>query len=403
MTPSPSAQSARPYLILTLVVLAAMVAQSFGRFAYGVIYPALRDDLQISNTLAALLGASNVSAYLAGTLVVAWTAAHVSLLNTFRLGLMLATLGLLIVGASATPLFVGLGLAIAGFGGACVWIPAPAIAADAMPARHRSLAIGLMGSGIGIGIVFVSLLAASRRAALGDPAWSEIYQVQAVVAVVVLFLASILVTHTQQATAGAPRRGGFGSLQRMPGWRPLLVGYAAFGFMYLLIIGFLTTRLEDDSGWHPSDASYAFTLMGCAMIIGAPLLIAFSNRVGVREALRLAFALWPVLVLTALSGTPWLTLPAIFGLGMLFSAIPSLITVYVVQNTTLDDYGSSFAAATLAFGVAQVVSPPMGGLIADLTGAFTWVFLLSALIGCIGLLAITRLPRTPATETVRRT
>jgi len=370
-----------------------MVAQSFGRFAYGVVYPAVRDDLQISNTLAALLGASNVGAYLLGTLVVAWTAARVRLLSTFRLGMVLATVGLLIVGLSTTPIGVGLGLAIAGFGGACVWIPAPAIAADAMPARHRSLAVGIMGSGMGIGIVFVSLLAASQRAALGDPAWSVVYQLQALIAVVVLILGLILVAHAQRAPGGGAKRGWFESLQRMPGWRPLLVGYAAFGFMYLLIIGFLTSRLEDDSGWHSSDAAYAFTLMGSAMIVGAPLFIAFSNRVGVRWALCLAFTLWPALVLAALTGVPWLTLPAIFGLGLLFSAIPSLITVYVVQNTTLDDYGSSFAAATLAFGIAQVVSPPVGGLIADLTGTFTWVFLLSALMGCMGLLATARLPR----------
>ena len=64
----------------------------------------------------------------------------------------------------------------------------------------------------------------------------------------------------------------------------------------------------------------------------------------------------------------------------------------MVQHTTLDDYGPTFATATLAFGITQVVSPPVGGLIADLSGSFTLVFLLSASMGLVGLAAVWRLP-----------
>ena len=81
------------------------------------------------------------------------------------------------------------------------------------------------------------------------------------------------------------------------------------------------------------------------------------------------------------------------GLGLLFSAFPILITLYVVENTTPEDYGPSFSAATLAFGITQIISPPVGGLIADMTGSFTIVFLLAAMMGLLGLTASLRLPR----------
>jgi MFS family permease len=77
----------------------------------------------------------------------------------------------------------------------------------------------------------------------------------------------------------------------------------------------------------------------------------------------------------------------------LFSALPTLITLYVVENTNIKDYGPSFAAATLAFGIAQTISPPIGGYLADLTGSFTLVFMLAALMSIIGLLATLKLPR----------
>jgi MFS family permease len=171
------------------------------------------------------------------------------------------------------------------------------------------------------------------------------------------------------------------------------MAYATFGFMYLLVIGFLTTRLEDDSAWTTGDAAIAFTLMGSAMIFGGPTFVAISHRVGVRLALSIAFALWPLLVWVVLTGFYLPTLAACLGLGLLFSALPTLMTIYVVENTTAQDYGPSFAAATLTFGIAQTISPPIGGFIADLSGSFTLVFLLSSVMAVVGLMASLRLPK----------
>jgi MFS family permease len=47
----------------------------------------------------------------------------------------------------------------------------------------------------------------------------------------------------------------------------------------------------------------------------------------------------------------------------------------------------------LVFGVAQTISPPIGGLIADVFGSFTLVFFLSSIVSVIGLLATLRLPK----------
>src|SRR5690606_8223031 len=46
-----------------LVAAVAGVAQSFGRFAFGVLLPAIRSDLGLSNTVGGSLGTANVAAY----------------------------------------------------------------------------------------------------------------------------------------------------------------------------------------------------------------------------------------------------------------------------------------------------------------------------------------------------
>jgi MFS family permease len=102
--------------------------------------------------------------------------------------------------------------------------------------------------------------------------------------------------------------------------------------------------------------------------------------------------MWPVCVGVILTGYPYPVYAACIGIGFLFGAIPTLMTLYVVENTTAQDYGPSFAAATLSFGIAQTISPPFGGLLADLSGSFLPVFVVGGLMSIIGLLAALKLP-----------
>ena len=394
-TDKPRARFLIGWVIVSLVALAGAVGHAFGRFGYGIIYPALRDDLGITNTFAGLIGSANVAAYLVGTLIVAWVTSRLRLLSVMKAGLVMATLGLFFASIASGPIILTAGLILAGVGGAFLWIPAPVIAADALPENKRHLAVGLLGSGIGLGIVFVSTLSGWLRDIEGDAAWSNIYSIKFAIALILLILFIFIVRHFQDAPKGGGRFGGLDALKKMTGWKPLIIAYSIFGFMYLLVLGYFTTRLEDDSGWATSESALAFTVMGIAMIFGAPFFTSISKKFGVRNTLALCFAMWPVVITIVLTGVYIPVLVASVLLGFLFSALPILITLYVVENTTAEDYGPAFSAATLAFGVAQVISPPIGGLIADGFGSFLGVFVLSGGMSILGLFAALRLPRSP--------
>ena len=381
------------WIVVLLIALAAAVGHAFGRFSYGVVLPAVRDDMGITNALAGSIGAANVSAYLLGTIVVAWATSRFRLASVMRLGLILVALGLLMASLATGPWSLSAGLFLTGMGGAFLWIPSPVIAADALPDNQRHLAVGWLGSGVGLGIMFASIVAGMLRSSEGDSSWSSVYQIQFGVGFILLVLVLFFVRHQQDAPSGGAGIGGFTALRKMPGWLPLIFAYATFGFINLLVVGFLTTRLEDDSGWSTGDAAFAFSLMGLAMIFGGPIFAAFAKRIGIRLTLALAFGLWPILLGIVMLGLSLPVLIACLGLGLLFSAFPILITLYVVENTTPEDYGPSFSAATLAFGITQIISPPVGGLIADMTGSFTIVFLLAAMMGLLGLTVSLRLPK----------
>lgn len=379
---------------VALVAVGTAVAQSFGRFTYGVLLPAVRDELGISNSIAGSLGTINVGAYLVGTIAVAAATGRYRLLQVMRLGFVFSTVGLLMASVAQNAVVLGIALFLTGFGGACIWIPAPVIAAAALAPERRGLAVGLMGSGIGAGIVFSGQLASFVRSTMGDDAWRTVYVIEAAIAVVVLLATLRFIGHQQDQPAGGRTGiGGFSVLRRMRGWLPITLAYTSFGFMYLLIIAFLTTKLEDDNGWTGQQASLAFTLLGVAVVFGGPVMIAQAVRFGPRPVLAIAFAGWSLMVLLVLPGWFAPGLAASVGLGLLFAGVPGNITFYFVENTSVEDYGPSFAAGTLAFGVAQMLAPQVGGLIADISGSFTPVFLLSAAFALTGTVASLRLPR----------
>ena len=96
-----------------------------------------------------------------------------------------------------------------------------------------------------------------------------------------------------------------------------------------------------------------------------------------------AFTLYAGCGLLALTGQQPIVAIASLGIGLAFSGGPALITGHIVAHTDSSTYGPAFAAATLSFGIAQMISPQIGGLIADATGSFTLVFVLSATISMV--------------------
>tara|TARA_B110000495_G_C22658501_1_gene389943 strand:- start:111 stop:587 length:477 start_codon:yes stop_codon:yes gene_type:complete len=129
------------------------------------------------------------------------------------------------------------------------------------------------------------------------------------------------------------------------------------------------------------------------MVFGGPIVAKSVAKFGTRATLACAFSLWAVLVLAILPGWVIPTLGSSFLIGIIFASIPVTLTMYFVQNASAQDYGPGFSAATLAFGLAQMVSPQIGGLLADWTSTFLWVFLLSATCALLGIAAALRLPK----------
>lgn len=384
----------RAWIVVALVMAAACVAQAFGRFTWGVVLPDARDDvLDGSNTLAGFFGTLNVTAYMIGTLAMAWAASRFTLVQLVRIGLTISTSAIAVAAFAPNAPVLGLALFAMGLGGAVIWIPSPAIAARSLPPGRSGLAVGLVGSGIGLGLVFVGQLTAFLdRHGDADDLWQTAYRIELLIALVILVGTFTALRSRGDRPALAGGFGGVSALRTVQGWIPLTVAYASYGFAYILLLAFLVARLEDDSGFSTGSATAMFSLIGVGSVFGGTTLGLLSDRVGRPLVLTGAFVSLGSCALLALTGQqPWVAIAAT-GIGLMFSGVPALIIGHVVDHTDADTYGPAFSAATLAFGVTQMVSPQIGGALADAAGSFTWVFALSAAVAAVGAVAALRLP-----------
>lgn len=376
---------------MAIVMLCAAVAQGFGRFTFGVVLAEVRDDmLGGSNAAAGFLTTSNTFAYLVGALLVGSFSSWLSPLNSMRIGLVFSLSGIAGAMLAPNPFLLTLALISMGLGGAAIWIPSPGIATTVVPPHRRGLAAGLTGSGVGIGIVFSGQLYNIVNGRGG--VWRDVYAVHTAIAIVALWLV-VLVLRAKTGSQPSGGFGGFDVLRQMEGWRAITACYVVFGFGYLLILAFLVTRLQDDSGFSPGTASTIFAITGGCTIFGGVLLGRVSDVFGRRRTLIGGFAVWGVGVSLLLTGSLVAVVCGALTVGILFGGLPSVIAAYMIDRTDTTTYGPTYAAATFAFGLAQVISPQVGGLLADWQGSFLWVFILSAAVMASGSLFAFALPK----------
>jgi predicted MFS family arabinose efflux permease len=386
--------------VLVLAATAAGVAQGFGRFSYALVIPALRLDLLHSYAVAGLLGTVNVTAYLLGTVAVSVASTRAEPARLIRSGLVGTTAGLLLLPSASGVPVLAVGMALTGFSAAFVWVPAPGLAGSVVPPHRRGLAVGLSGCGIGAGIVFASGLAAVVHASSGPRAWRAVWLVEGLVSLLVLAAAARWLHPPAPAEPPAPVRVSV--LRSVPGWQGATASYAAYGLAYAIYMNYLVAALEHDAGFSAAHAAADFTVVGAAILTGGVVLGRVSDQLGRRHTLVLGYLLMAAGIgAVPLGSEPWAVLSALlFGVAM--SGLPTVLAAHLGDHLDPRAIGAAFGSLTLAFGLAQLAGPQLGGFVADQTGSFTGAFLGAAALALVGAGAAAVVPGRPLSRPNRR-
>ena len=377
MSSPPEAPGLRQLILIALALsLGAAVSLGITRFAYGLLLPVMRDDLDWSYTLAGAMNTANAGGYLLGALATPWLmrrfgAARVLLVGSLLASVFMAASGFFI---AAAPLL--LQRLLAGVASAFVFVAGGLLAArlGAQAPTHAGLLLGLYYGGTGWGISASALgVPALLDAAAGVPhgwawAWWGLALLCLAGSAVLVWPARVL---RDDPSAGVVPTAA-ARQQRAPAaplpWRamwPALAGYTLFGVGYIGYMTFVIALLREQ-GVGGGAITLFYALLGLAVVASARIWAGLLTRARGGGALAFLNALLGVAtLLPALTGA-W---PVVLTSGLLFGAVflsvVASTTAFVRHNLSSEQWAAGISAFTILFAFGQIVGPTVVGWIAD--------------------------------------
>ncbi|MEJ5359173.1 MAG: MFS transporter [Desulfobacterales bacterium] len=391
------------WVVIFMGMLTTIAAHGFGRMAYTIILPAMKDGLGFDYTQLGLLGTGNFVGYLGMAIVGGFLAARFG--TRFVIGCALLVLAFSL---AATGLAESFGFALAmrfatGLANGAAYVPAMALGSAWFAIRRRGFATGIVSGGIGAGTMISGLLVPPIIAAQGVEGWRTAWMLLGGIALAIAFLVILFIRSRPEekgllpvgATAGASPAAAVPAAKvsaldwsavyrRGAVWYLGLV-YFFYGASYIIYMTFFAAYLVKEIGMNQAFAGGLWAAVGALSTFCGILWGGISDRIGRSRGAALAYSVLALAyAVYALVKSPagFILSAGLFGL--------SAWSIPTIMAATAGDYvGARLAPAalgfiTLFFGIGQAAGPAFGGFLADATGTFTVPFLVAAAISLAG-------------------
>jgi MFS family permease len=322
---------ARGLAIAFLLSFGPAVANSFTRFAYALVLPSMRADLQWTWSQAGTLNTVNAVGYLLGALAVRVLVVRVGNRRLFCAGMIVASLALLGTGLVRDFAALNAMRIVAGLGGAAVFICGGALSGNVFPDRPErgSLTIAVYFAGGGIGLILCGVSIPWLLDAMGDAGWPIAWRGMGLAALA-MSVASLWAA-AAIAEPGTPRGGARTDSSRWP-LRPFLgelAGYACFALGYIGYMTFVIAWMRTH-GAGTDAVTAVWVVLGLATLLAPVLWSGPAERWSGGRPLAAVMAMLAIGAAIPLvqTGTGWMMLSAALFGGSMFSA-PSSISSLV--------------------------------------------------------------------------
>ncbi|RPH65396.1 MAG: YbfB/YjiJ family MFS transporter, partial [Burkholderiales bacterium] len=324
--------------------LGTVVSNSFARFAYALVLPAMRDELAWSYSQAGALNTANAIGYLAGAVLTRALVNRVGNRALFVAGLPVTALALLATGLTTDFALLSALRVAAGIGGAAVFICGGALSGNIFPddPRRATLAITVFFGGSGIGLIACGVAIPLILEAGGNAAWPQTW--------VAMGVASLAITVASARAAwriAEPAVLGQGPVAaaRWPlaAFAASLVAYTAFALGYIGYMTFVIAWMREN-GASTLAVVLVWSLLGFATLV-APWVwrVPFERWRGGRPmaAVLAVLAVGAWLPLASASLPAMLLSAALFGAAMF--SVPASVNMLVKHCLPKPAWGSAMA------------------------------------------------------------
>ncbi|MCF8025338.1 MAG: MFS transporter [Desulfobacteraceae bacterium] len=395
--------SRRAYAIIIAAFFTVSIAYSI-RYGYGMLLPEMLPALDISKTQAGTIFAIYFVVYTVFTPVMG----SLSDLYNYRFILTVFTailgLGALLMTSVTGFAQASLFFPLAALGHAACWAPVASLVQKWVPNEKRGMMLSFVSIGIGLGIpVWGTLLPFIVAASGWRAGWLAMGSFAVVVALMNFILVRNPVGFREQMVSVRERAKFILTIYKalLKDKRFWIVGtaYLLVGFNVLVPFTFLPVYAREALHFDYATSTRFVSLIAFFGIAGQLTLGPWSDRMGRVNVLMLCGAIMGIACL-GMSFSPnkwWLYgMTSFFGLayGAVWPVYAAAASDFFPSNQT----GSVVGLWTVFLGLGSIVSPVVCGWTIDITGVYTWAFILGLASGLASTLC---LARTRAHETYR--
>ncbi len=359
--------------LAAVLSLGTIVSNSFARFAYALVLPAMRDELGWSYSQAGALNTANAIGYLAGAILTRVLVNRVGNRALFIAGLPITALALLGTGLTADFALLSVFRVIAGVGGAAVFICGGALSGNIFPddPRRATLAITVFFAGSGVGLIACGVAIPLMLDAGGNATWPLPWQAMGIASIAIAIASSIAAMRIEEPSALGRGTAHAAHAARWPhaAFIAAFVAYAAFALGYIGYMTFVIAWMREN-GASTTSVVLVWSLLGLATVV-APWIwrVPFERWRGGKPMASvlavLAAGAWLPLISASLP--VMLASAALFGSAMF--SIPASVNTLVKHSLAKPAWGSAMATFTIVFAAGQIVGPTVTGWLADVYGS----------------------------------
>lgn len=374
-------------------VFVVVVVLVFARLAYGIILPPMRDGLGLSYRQAGTLGTITALGYLLLVMVAGNFAGRYGGRRAVLLGLALSLLSFIGLALASNYYLLMVLFALAGMGTAFGYTPLVSLVASWFPERSGTV-IGLLGSGVGIGMFIVGALIPYLSQVVGESGWRIAWALFAVVAVVVMLVSlAVLRDPPLFASGAAPRPVDRAAVFRNR--RLITVGlvYGVIGMSYIVQAIFMYS-FAVDAGVAPLTAGRQAALMGLLSIFASPFWGWLSDRIGRGNSLLTAMScaiigmalplLWPTVAGFAIH---------YMIIGSTMSGLFTAVLSAAVDQVEPREAPLAVSFITVFFAAGQFIGPAVAGQLVAWSGSLQAPFVFTCAVMVLGLYLSSRVRR----------
>lgn len=383
----------RAYAIIAAGFFTVSIAFSI-RYGYGMLLPEMLPDLGISKTEAGAIFAAYFVVYTLATPVLG------ALTDRFNYRFLLTffttvlACGAMMMAFADSLWLACLVFAVAGLGHAACWAPVTALVQKWVPDHKRGTALSIVTMGLGVGLPFWSIL---LPAIVKEAGWEAGWMGLGLFCLAVAALNYALVRNpVNEKVAGNPLIHPAPSF--LESYRDLLknrvfwiigMGYFFIGANVIIPYTFVPVFAKEALALPYTAATRFVAVMALSGLAGQLTLGPLSDTVGrIRVMMTCALIMGTACVGMALSQNPWMlyAFSGLFGYG--YGAVWSAYGAAASDFFPKEHTGGIVGLWTCLLGVGSVISPVVCGWTIDLTGDYTWAFMLGLFSGVLSAMVL---------------